>query len=401
MNKSETLQKSRTRQPTVFSRIFRLTVDFLLKGKSRDELSLYAPRGVSIPNDRINSNCSGGGIKKDTLDTYLSTIENYLKETDMVDELWDTAEDYMRKANAIFEDWHFIPISYDRRTEKPRGDALAAAIFEFVSATLMRAYRYYRSEFKSDRRASTHKRLVAFDLDGTLIKNMRYSWELLRDIVGIKNSDDDRRREQFECGKLSYRDWIKMNCQELKTAGLTRALAKEAVDTAKKNGARLTNNFHEAIMSLKQKGCFVALVSGGVDCVLYDFVPDANELFDKIYINKLIFDGKDGLLSDVIPTRYDGGMHCKGVNGGKEGALIELCSECDISVSDSVFVGDDTNDFGVMERAGLSIFYYVPSMQGGRRSPGKVGWPKYMNMICDDDLSVVADKIIAWYDERN
>lgn len=383
-----------------------MSVDYLLHGTKRAALAAYAPKNGEIAIDAgwINSHCAGGGIREDGVNACLTMFDNYIKDLGSDAErkaLWERAGEYKSTVSALFVRYKHKPVSYGNTSDRLSGGDRAAAIFKMLAVTLKHAYACHRKKFDVTRREldKSRRRLVAFDLDGTLIKNIRFSWKILRDKVGLIGNDNIERKRLFESGKLNYKDWIKIDLKELGDAGLTRELAAAAVEDAKSAGAKLTNNFHEALAALREGGCTVALVSGGVDCVLYGFLENADEVFDQIYINRLVWDD-DGALADIIPTRFDGGMHCKGVLGGKEGALIELCSDLDISIADSVFVGDDTNDFGVMEKAGLSIFYYVPELQGAGREPGAAGWPKNMNMICEDDLLVVAKKILKWYEDR-
>lgn len=401
----------KTRRRNLFSEVFRLTVDFLVMGRSREEFALSAPKVKGVDPEitkqkmlvRVNSHCAGGGIRIENLDEYARMIDTYVKECDCLDRLWQEVERYKSAAVKLFDKHKYAAPDYVVYPPDIEGGALSAALAEITKETLYQAFRGFRTVREQSPRTDVKKlrrRVVAFDLDGTLIKNIRFSWQILRDKLGIVSKDNLKRKAEFESGAFSYEDWCKFDYEELSGHGLTRRLAREAVEDAKKKNARLTENLREGIARLKAQGCTVALISGGADCVLYGFIPDADELFDAVYINKFIFDdGDDGLLLDIVPTKYDGSSDCFGVDG-KEGALKMLCEKTGTRMSEAVFVGDDTNDLGVMESAGLGIFYYTPDLQGETRDAGARGWPRNMRMIGKNDLNAVVDMIFDWYKQN-
>jgi len=244
--------------------------------------------------------------------------------------------------------------------------------------------------------AEAVKRVVAFDLDGTLIKGFRYSWTIVFKAIGSTGKEAVKFKEDFEFGRITYPDWCRSDCEILRAGGLTFERVKQAV---KESGASLTKNLVAAIKKLKANGCKVAIISGGVDSVLYSLLPDAKELFDEIFINQLVYNEKTGVLENIIPTLYDWDRYGNGVEG-KQAGLIRLCERYGAEPKDSVFVGDDYNDVGAMAIAGMKIFYYSYS----RYDPSR-GLSKRPNIrkIPDDaihepgnDLMRVADRIINW-----
>ncbi len=400
--------KSNRQKRNLFNEIFRLTVDYLVMGKSREAFALSAPKlkGVDPATVsrkmlmRINSHCNCCGIRRETYDVYVGMIDTYVKECDDLDELWKGADGYRSGAVKLFQKYKCEPPCYAEYPRDIEGGTLAAALTEIATTTLYCAFCGFRQRRERAPRQKPRKRVVAFDLDGTLIKNIRFSWQILRDKLGIVSADNLKRKAAFESGKFSYEDWCRFDCEELSSHGLTRRLAREAVEAAKQKQAQLTENMREGIARLKAQGCTVALISGGADCVLYGFIPDADELFDAIFINRFVFDdGDDGKLIDILPTKYDGSSDCFGVDG-KEGALKRLCEQTDTLMSEAVFVGDDTNDLGVMESAGLGIFYYTPELQGEMRDAGARGWPRSMRIIGKNDLNAVVDTIFDWYKQN-
>ena len=240
------------------------------------------------------------------------------------------------------------------------------------------------------------KRLVAFDLDGTLIKGFRYSWTIVFKAIGSTWKEAVKFKEDFEFGKITYPQWCQSDCDILSKGGLTFEKVKEEV---KKSGASLTKNMVEAIKKLKANNCKVAVISGGADSVLYSLLPDADELFDEIFINKLIYNKDTGILERIKPTLYDWDRYGNGVEGKQAGFKL-LCERYGVKPEDSVFVGDDFNYVGVMEIAGMKIFYYSYSQYDPTRGLGRR--PEIRKIPSDaihepgNDLMRVANRILKW-----
>lgn len=240
------------------------------------------------------------------------------------------------------------------------------------------------------------RRVVAFDLDGTLIKGIRHSWNVLWEAIGRDNELATEHKKEFEECRLSYKTWCKMDRDALRDGGLTMQKVAEAVA---KNGCSLTKNLIEAVDLLHENNCKVVIISGGADCLLTTLLPNAAEIFDDIYINRCIF-GRDGVLEDIIPTEYDWDDDCVGVKG-KDAGFNFLCAKHGAELKDSVFVGDDRNDFRAMELAGMKIFYHSFSendvSRGITRGAVVRDWPRDIILESRNDLMCVARRILDWH----
>jgi HAD superfamily phosphoserine phosphatase-like hydrolase len=224
------------------------------------------------------------------------------------------------------------------------------------------------------------KYLVAFDLDGTLIKGIRHSWTLVWNHLNIRNQSQKDRKLDFVNRRLSYLEWCKLDAEALRENGLNLTHFKEIADSKK---CKLTQNLEEAIIKLKEKGIKTAIISGGIDSLLYAMLPNADDLFDDILINRFVYD-KQGMFESINPTEYDWDGSKLGVVGKGRG-LERLCEKYGISISDSAFVGDDINDQQAMEIAGKKILYCGEDL----RRDYEDGLPKGIEVITKNDLNLV------------
>lgn len=106
--------------------------------------------------------------------------------------------------------------------------------------------------------------------------------------------------------------------------------------------------------------------------MLYEVIPDADALFDYIFINRLLFDAA-GNLTGVVPTEYD--------YQGKPVAIDLICAERGFEPREAVFVGEGHNDAFVVGRVGL-VIAFPPNDQ-------QVDQAAHVNIPEDDLLKIV------------
>jgi phosphoserine phosphatase len=205
---------------------------------------------------------------------------------------------------------------------------------------------------------TNHRRykVVAFDLDGTLLRgdNYQFSWELFWNGLGFsKKIQKDLIREYRSKAQkgadrsrrvLAYHDWCRQACQKFMTRKATRAQLAGMVAPL-----RLTANCRTALKAMHAEGVVLALISGGVSLLLEEKLSDFREFFDFVFINELLFDSR-GYLNDVVSTEYD--------FEGKAEALAYVCQRVGCTPKDeAVFVGDAFNDEEIMLSVNLAIAY--------------------------------------------
>lgn len=203
--------------------------------------------------------------------------------------------------------------------------------------------------FATKKEAVDRYRVVGFDLDGTLLRGMEFSWTLVWDYLGFPETVQKAGIRRYIKRQTTYQEWCEWTCKQFRKKGLKRSDFAEITAPLK-----VTTNLHDTIRTLKNDGFIVGIISGGIDVFLHEMIPDAYDLFDYVFINELIFDGS-GVISGVKTTPYD--------FEGKAEALKKMCSDNGFALNQSVFVGEGFNDATVATEARLSIAY-PPRAQG-------------------------------------
>lgn len=225
--------------------------------------------------------------------------------------------------------------------------------------------------------------VVAFDLDGTLIRGIRHSWSLLWKAIGTDRSEAIRYQKAFAAGEIDYKQWVRHDFEALRRGGITREKIGDAV---RGSHCTLAKNLTAAIGKLRSRGYVTAIISGGVDAVLRCLLNSPEALFDVVYINRLVW-GEDGQLREIIPTEYDWDPAKKGVMGKCEG-LRRICRDFGVTLEDSVFVGNDENDLMAMRIAGRKVCF---SAQG----EGLAKQVENVHFEPRNDLMLVADYVLG------
>ncbi len=188
-------------------------------------------------------------------------------------------------------------------------------------------------------------RLVGFDVDGTLIDEILSVWRMVHEELGIDRKKLDIANKMFFSGDITFSQWVEHDLNLWKDNGVTRSDIENVI-----SGFRLMRGVRETLAELKRRGYKLAIISGGLYMVVKHFIPDAEETFDHIIINRIRFD-KDGNISGcIVPPEFDDAEH-------KAKALRILAEREGISMEECVFVGDAYNDVDVIKAAGLGIAF--------------------------------------------
>ena len=192
-------------------------------------------------------------------------------------------------------------------------------------------------------------KLICFDVDGTLVDNVEYSWQIFHDYFKTDIALRESVRNAFLDGKISYFEWAEHDINLWKELNATKKQFFHAMELA---GIKPMTGALECIAELKKRNLRLAIVSGTLNVILDKVYPDYEKIFSYVFLSRLLFDS-DGKLSRAIPTRFDMDM--------KADALIHISEKEGISLSECVFIGDHNNDVKIAKIAGLGIAFNCKS----------------------------------------
>ena len=190
-------------------------------------------------------------------------------------------------------------------------------------------------------------RLACFSLDGVLLRGFQFSWEEIWDMLGEPVSLRKKGLKQFHTGKMSYADWCLWCCGIFRSHHLQRAQLQALAQRY-----HVIAHLHEGIDMLRAAGFHIALIAGGLDTFLETLIPDYPQLFEQVFINRLLFDARDELCG-VVPTPFDLEQ--------KPDAVRYLCSLYSLHTAQSVYVGSNYVDKHMIRAAGKTIAFNSPS----------------------------------------
>jgi phosphoserine phosphatase len=185
--------------------------------------------------------------------------------------------------------------------------------------------------------------LVCFDVDGTLIRHP--SDKVIWEILNLKfTGDDSVNRERYRMylnGDIDYAEWVRLDVGGWIEAGAMRDGVVDAVREFQVYPGAL-----ETVHALKERGLYLAVISGTIDVVIDTLFPD--HPFDDVFTNKILFDG-GGRVSGWEATPYD--LH------GKPVALRDLAARHDVPLERTAFIGDGENDVPLIGVAGYLVAF--------------------------------------------
>ncbi len=188
-------------------------------------------------------------------------------------------------------------------------------------------------------------KLVCFDVDGTLIDNLTFSWQLFHDHFQTDRHKREDAKRKFCNKEITYKEWAEHDIRLWKEGNATK---QGFLDAIEKGGLRLMEGAMETLLELKKRKMKLAIISGSLSIMLEKFIPDYNEIFDYVFLSRIYFDGA-GSISKVEATEYD--------MEGKALALRKIAEREKLKLEECVFVGDYLNDLKIMEEAGLGIAF--------------------------------------------
>jgi len=175
--------------------------------------------------------------------------------------------------------------------------------------------------------------LIAFDLEGTLVKS-KSSWVELHKKFGTWDKGKEY-AERFFAGEFDYVTWARLD------ASLWKGRTKEEI-MEWANSVEYLEGVDELFQFLRQKGFKIAIISGGLKCLAERVGRELKA--DFVYANELVFDEEGKVTGEVIPW----------VDFRNKGdILLELKEKLKPKLT--IAVGDGHNDIAMFKVADVSI----------------------------------------------
>jgi len=179
-------------------------------------------------------------------------------------------------------------------------------------------------------------RLVAFDLDGTLLAG-KSSWWKLHEYFGTIELSLGNMKD-YEEGKIAYDEWMRRDITLWKPRPHITAIEKILLDYT------LAPNAEHVIRTLRERKLHVAIVTTGLD-VLADSVASKLHI-PNVIANGLVLD-ENGYLTNRVIFNVD--------LFEKHKAFTRMVKKLGIPRSQCIAVGDSKYDVNFLKSAGLGI----------------------------------------------
>lgn len=187
--------------------------------------------------------------------------------------------------------------------------------------------------------AHRRKKILLMDMDATLVHG-----ETLDEVASLHGVGDKVAEMTKQAMQGGVKDWttsLKIRMGLMKGFPLTKL--QDILRQTKLNAGGKT-----LIQTMKKNGALTAVASGGFS----PFVEQAKELagFDTYACNKwdVENDCLNGLVLDPI---FDA--------EGKKKYLMHLAGQMNVALSDTLAVGDGSNDIPMLQTAGVGVAYYA------------------------------------------
>src|SRR5262249_26741303 len=180
------------------------------------------------------------------------------------------------------------------------------------------------------------KRLLVLDVDSTLIQG-----EVIEMLAGYAGCEDEVAQITADAmaGELDFTEALRARVALLE--GLP-ASTLESVRAA----LRLTPGARTLVRTLKRMGYRIGIVSGGFSQVTDELIADLDLDFAAANTLEIVDDRLTGRVVGEILDR-----------AGKADALVRFAARYDVSLSQTVAVGDGANAIDMLNAAGLGIAF--------------------------------------------
>lgn len=185
-------------------------------------------------------------------------------------------------------------------------------------------------------------KLALLDMDGVLIEET--SWQVVHDYFEVNNEDNF---DKYKAGEISYEDFMRQDIELWKRSDKKEATI-ENVERAVAN-IELRPGIEKLIAALRKKGYEeILIVSGGIPVLAVRIAQQS--CLDGALTNDFETTEKEG---KVLIT----GAKCK-FDFSKKGKIMRgVAEELELSLEQSLAIGDSRFDTGMLETADLGIAF--------------------------------------------
>jgi len=198
-------------------------------------------------------------------------------------------------------------------------------------------------------------KLVAFDVDGTLIKSDL--WVRVNQLFGVSQEKDQELLTRYISGNITYHEWFALLRDLWRQSGRTKSELQAIL-----HEFEFTPHAEELVGYLKGK-YHLALVSSGFDLYVSE-VAQRLDISHVYFLSKFVFDEEERFSSiefEVDLTEVE----------AKVFALKDLQKRYKLEPHEIAFVGDSKNDIGAFEYTGKGILFGEGTTESLRQSAWK------------------------------
>lgn len=183
----------------------------------------------------------------------------------------------------------------------------------------------------------THRRLICFDMDSTFIQG-----ELMDEMA----KEMGKEKKVMKITEKAMKGLMDFDQSLLERVKMIKGISLEQINKITKQ-IKLANGIEELIKKAKKVGIKIAIISGG-------FTIFANQLKNKFDLD-YVFANELEIKNNIATGNVLGDI----VNAKKKAEYLKLiCKKENISLQQSVAVGDGANDIEMLTTAGMGISFF-------------------------------------------